>query len=159
MPLALVTHNPVQMVLNLYIISFCCIKYELQPFTLTSFLVLMTLYFPALIWEIARKIKAPQDENDYVTYSKLFGHEKAIKFILILTLVDILTNVVLVFNLNIISIFALLINADWMTWMFIKFIKEPTKFKIKDKVELYTFIQESIMLITILGYIVIGKIG
>ena len=74
LPLALVTHNPVQMFINLYIISFTVIKYNLS---LSSnlwiiILALLTLYFPALIWEIARKIKAPKDENDYVTYSKLF---------------------------------------------------------------------------------------
>jgi len=159
LPLALVTHNPVQMVINIYIISFTCIKYSLNWVSIYVFLAAWTLYFPALIWEIARKIKAPKDENDYVTYSKLFGHKKAIKFILILTLVDILTNIGLVFNLNTISIIALIINATWMTYTFVKFINAPEKFKIKDKVELYTFIQETIMLITIFTYIVFGKIG
>ena len=100
LPLALVTHNPVQMIMNIYIISFTCIKYGLEAFTLTNFLAAWTLYFPALIWEVARKIRAPKDETEYVTYSKLFGHKKATIFILILTWVDILTNVLLVWNLS-----------------------------------------------------------
>ena len=29
LPLALVTHNPVQMIMNIYIISFTCIKYHI----------------------------------------------------------------------------------------------------------------------------------
>ena len=63
------------------------IKIDLNPFTLTTILALWTLYFPVLIWEIARKIKAPKDENDYTTYSKLFGYKKSTKFVLIITLI------------------------------------------------------------------------
>lgn len=158
LPLALVTHNPVQMIMNIYIISFTCIKYGLEAFTLTNFLAAWTLYFPALIWEVSRKIRAPKDETEYVTYSKLFGYKKATRFVLILTLVDILTNVLLVYKLSLISVAALLINVAWMTWKFIEFIKDPEKFKIVEKVERYTYIQESIMLITVAGYIIAERI-
>lgn len=158
LPLALVTHNPVQMLLNVYIISFTCIKYHLNGFTLTTALAAWTLYFPALIWEIARKIRAPSDETEYVTYSSLFGYEKATRFILILTLVDIATNVLLVVRLNRISIVALLLNTAWMTWKFLSFMKDPGRFKIVDKVERYTYIQESIMLLTIPVYLIFGPI-
>lgn len=158
LPLALVTHNPVQMVINLYIISFCCIKYNLQPFTLTSFLVLMTLYFPALIWEIARKIRAPKDETEYTTYSKLFGYKKSTMFILILTLVDIVTNILLVINLNIIGCFILIINVIIMTVEFIMFINNPERFKLVKRVEIYMYITETTMLLIILSYMIFGKI-
>ena len=156
--LAVITHNPVQMIVNLYIISFTCIKYSLNPLSLTTIMALFTLYFPALIWEIARKIKAPKDENDYTTYSKLFGYKKATKFILVLTIVDIITNIILVFNLNKISIGILLILVSWMTLKFIEFIKNPEKFKIVDKVERYTYLQETTMLLTAACYLLIGKI-
>lgn len=158
LPLALVTHNPVQMVLNLYIISFCCIKYDLYPFTLTSFLVLMTLYFPALIWEIARKIRAPKDETEYTTYSKLFGHKKATVFILILTLVDIVTNLLLVYRLNMIGFVILIINVAVMTIQFIMFIKNPERFKLVTRVEIYTYITEATMLLIIPVYMIFGRI-
>lgn len=158
LPLALVTHNPVQMIMNIYIISFTCIKYGLDFFTWTNFLAAWTLYFPALIWEISRKIRAPKDETEYVTYSKLFGYKKSTVFVLILTWVDILTNVLLVWNLNKISIAALLLNTGWMTWKFAQFIKDPERFRIVDKVERYTYIQETMMLLTIAAYIMFGKI-
>lgn len=158
LPLALVTHNPVQMIMNIYIISFICIKYGLKAFTLTNFLAAWTLYFPALIWEISRKIRAPKDETEYVTYSKLFGYKKPVVFVLVLTWVDILTNVLLVWNLNKISVAALLLNTGWMTLKFAQFIKDPTRFRIVEKVEKYTYIQESMMLITIAAYIVFGKV-
>ena len=159
LPLALITHNPVQMILNIYIISFTCIKYGLSAFTLTNFLAMMTLYFPALIWEISRKIRAPKDETEYVTYSKLFGYKKPVRFVLILTIVDIITNILLVYRLSLLSVAALLINTAWMTYKFVEFMDDPTKFKLVDKVEKYTYIQESIMLITVAVYIISSKSG
>ncbi|MBP5431663.1 UbiA family prenyltransferase [Ruminococcus sp.] len=159
LPLALVTHNPVQMILNIYIISFTCIKYGLSAFTLTNFLAMMTLYFPALIWEISRKIRAPKDETEYITYSKLFGYKKPVRFVLILTIVDIITNILLVYRLSMLSVAALLINTAWMTYKFVEFMDDPTKFKLVDKVEKYTYIQESIMLITVAVYIISNKSG
>lgn len=158
LPLALVTHNPVQMIMNVYIIAFTCIKYDLPALNLTNFLAAWTLYFPALIWEVSRKIRAPKDETEYVTYSKLFGYKKSTWFVLILTLTDILTNVLLVWRLNMISVVALLVNVAWMTWKFLDFMKDPTRYRIVDKVERYTYIQESIMLLTIVVYLIVGRI-
>lgn len=158
LPLALVTHNPVQMIINIYTISFTCIKYQLNPVSLTTFLVLFTLYFPALIWEVSRKIRAPKDENDYTTYSKLFGHKKSTVFVMILTLVDIVTNIILVWNLNKITVALFVLIVSWMTLKFIQFIKNPERFVLVKKVELYTYVQESLMLLTVAVYLIIGAI-
>ena len=159
LPLALVTHNPVQMIVNIYIISFTVIKYHLNTWTLTTVLAAFTLYFPALIWEVSRKIRAPKDENDYTTYSKLFGYKRATRFVLILTLVDIVTNIILVWNLNKVSVVLLILLVSWMTYKFISFIKDPNQYKIVDKVERYTYLQESLMLLTVVIFLLIGKVG
>ena len=156
--LAVVTHNPVQMIINLYIASFTCIKYNLYPSSYVTFFILWTLYFPSLIWEVSRKIRAPKDENDYVTYSKLFGYKKATKFVMILTLVDIVTNVILVWQLNKLTVIAFAIIVGWMTYKFVSFIKDPTQYKIVSKVEQYTYVQESLMLLTVAIYLIGGKI-
>ena len=158
LPLALVTHNPVQAIINLYIITFTIRKYQLQPITLTNIMALWTLYFPALIWEVSRKIKAPKDENDYTTYSKLFGYKKSTRFVLILTILDIITNFILVWNLNKISVAVVALLVSWMTWKFIQYMKDPEKFVLVTKVERYTYLQESTMLLTIIAYLVFGKI-
>ena len=158
LPLALITHNPVQMFVNLYIISFTCIKYSISPFSLTTVMALFTLYFPALIWEISRKIKAPKDENEYVTYSKLFGYKKATRFVLIITIIDIITNIILVWNLNKISVLILILLVSWMIYKFVEFIKNPEQYKIVSKVERYTYLQETTMLVTVAVYLLIGKI-
>lgn len=158
LPLALITHNPVQMIVNLYIISFTVIKYHLNFFTLTTVMTLFTLYFPALIWEVSRKIKNPKDENDYTTYSKLFGYKRATRFVLIVTIMDIITNFILVWNLNKVSVFVLFVLVSWMTYKFIDYMIDPTRYKIVDKVERYTYLQESTMLLTVIIFLVLGKI-
>ena len=158
LPLALVTHNPVQMFVNLYIISFTVIKYHLPAVTLTTVMTLWTLYFPALIWEVSRKIKAPRDENDYTTYSKLFGYKKATRFVMILTIVDIITNIILVYRLNKISIVVLVLLVSWMTLKFIQFMKDPERFVLVSKVEIYTYLQESTMLLTVVIFLIFGRI-
>ena len=155
---ALVTHNPVQMILNIYIISFTVIKYNITAIDLTNILAAFTLYFPALIWEVSRKIRAPKDETEYVTYSKLFGYQKATDFIFLVTWIDIITNFILVWNLSKLSVGMLMINTLWMSWKFISFRKDPTQYKIVDKVEFYTYIQESIMVLTIVIFLMFGKI-
>lgn len=158
LPLALITHNPVQAIINLYIISFTVIKYDLEPITLTNVMALWTLYFPALIWEVSRKIKAPKDENDYTTYSKLFGYKKSTRFVLILTIMDIITNFILVWNLNKISVCVLALLVSWMTWKFIRFMKDPERFVLVTKVEIYTYLQETTMLLTIAAFLLFGKV-
>lgn len=158
LPLALITHNPVQMIVNLYIISFTVIKYKLVFINLTTIMTLFTLYFPALIWEISRKIKNPKKENEYTTYSKLFGYKKATRFVLILTIMDIITNFILVWNLSKLSVGILFVLVSWMTYKFIDYIMDPTRYEIVEKVERYTYLQESTMLFTVALYLLIGKI-
>lgn len=158
LPRALVTHNPVQMIMNIYIISFTVIKYGISPFSLYTCMAAFTLYFPALIWEVSRKIRAPKDETEYVTYSKLFGYRKATNFVLIVTLIDIATNFILVWNLNKISVLLLAANVAYMTVKFQQFKKDPTRFKLVTIVERYTYIQEIIMILTVVAYILWGKI-
>lgn len=153
LPLALLTHNPVQMIMNLYVISFAIIKYDLEIMNLYNVLAVFTLYFPALIWEVSRKIRAPEEETEYVTYSKLFGYRKATDFVFIVTWVDIVTNFILVWNLSKISVLLLVADVTWMSLVFLGFRKDPSRYKIVDKVERYTYIQESIMLLTVAVYL------
>lgn len=153
LPKALLTHNPVQMIMNIYIISFVIMKYSLEIFTLHNIMAVFTLYFPALIWEVSRKIRAPKDETEYTTYSKLFGYKKATNFVFLVTWLDIITNFILVWNLSKIGVLGLLINVLWMSYVFIKYKENPEKFKLVDKVERYTFIQEGMMLLIVALYL------
>jgi len=156
LPLALVTHNPVQMIMNIYVISFVIMKYHLPVFDLTNVFAVFTLYFPALIWEVTRKIRAPKDETEYTTYSKLFGYKNATVFAMIVTLIDICTNFVLVWNLSLVSVAVLAVLVTWQTYIFVVFMKNPEKFKLVSKVELYTYLQESTMIATVVLYMILN---
>lgn len=158
LPLALITHNPVQMFMNLYIMSFTVIKYHLNFLSLTTIMAIFTLYFPALIWEVSRKIRNPKKENDYTTYSKIFGYKKSTKFVLVVTIIDIITNFILVWNLSKLSVLILFILVSWMTYKFIDFMMDPTRYEIVEKVERYTYLQETTMLLTVVIYLLVGKI-
>ncbi|MBP3241081.1 MAG: prenyltransferase [Oribacterium sp.] len=158
LPLALVTHNPVQILMNIYIISFTVIKYNVRPVDLMNVLACFTLYFPALIWEVSRKIRAPQEETEYVTYSKLFGYKQSVNFVFTVTWIDIITNFILVWNLNKLSVLALLILVLWMSFKFIEYKKDPLKYRIVTKVERYTYLQEITMILTVVLYLIFGKI-
>ena len=133
-------------------------KKKIQPSLPLALITHNPLYFPALIWEVSRKIRAPKDETEYTTYSKLFGYKDSTKFVLILTIMDIITNFILVWNLNKISVGVLALLVAWMTWKFVQFMKDPEKFVLVNKVELYTYLQESTMLLTIVCFIIFGKI-
>lgn len=153
LPLALITHNPVMMVLNIYVISFVCYKYDLPLLSWTTFLLAFTMYFPSLIWEIARKIRAPKDETEYVTYSKLFGYEKASRFVRNIILLDIVTNIILLWQISKIGVAVLVINVIWIVVQFQQFIDNPDRFKLIDRVERYTYITEVTMVVSVIVHL------
>ena len=80
--LALVTHNPVQLLLSLYVIHYVATQYQLPLWTKENLLLALVLYIPALLWEVSRKIKAPVDENQYVTYSQVWGFKGSLSVII-----------------------------------------------------------------------------
>ncbi|AAK78776.1 4-hydroxybenzoate polyprenyltransferase [Clostridium acetobutylicum] len=145
--LALITHNPVELILDYYIISFACIKYKLPVFTGTTLLICVTLYFPALAWEVSRKIKAPDDENQYVTYSKLFGYKKATMFVMLVIFCEMITTNILAYRLSIIMVIILTVRYFWLVYNCIEFIKSPKKFKLGKRVEVYLYITALLVLI------------
>ena len=114
------------------------------------------MYFPSLIWEVCRKIRAPKDETEYVTYSKLFGYKKATRFIEIVTILDIMTNFLLLWNISHVGVVVLVLNVIWMTAQFEQFIKDPTLFNIRERVERYTYITETTMVVSVAVYLLMG---
>ena len=156
--LALITHNPVMMVLNVYIISFGVIKYGLNPFTLTTFLLAWTMYFPGLIWEVARKIRAPRDETEYVTYSRIWGYQKAATFVLALIWLDVLTNLALVFAVSRLALIPLALNVAWITRAILAWLRDPESFAIAPKVDRYTYTVEGLMVAAVATYLTLGYV-
>jgi 4-hydroxybenzoate polyprenyltransferase len=81
LPLTLVTHNPITALVLLHGfavfavengIAFRGLRWEL----IVPFIVM--LWAPFLAWELARKIRSREEEDDYVTYSRIFGPAGAV---------------------------------------------------------------------------------
>ena len=142
LPLALITHNPVGFIVNTYIISFTCIKYGLPIFTINNALIAFTLYWPSLIWEISRKNVSPKDETEYTTYSKLFGYKKVTGFILAIITFDLLTSAVLMYELWSPGVIAVAAAYIWFVAECVRFIKNPERFKLVSRIEIYEAITE-----------------
>ncbi len=75
--LTLITHQPITLMVNLYIVS---IAFESFGFFHLDGLVILSVlafFFPVTAWETSRKIRSAGNETEYVTYSKLIGPVKA----------------------------------------------------------------------------------
>jgi 4-hydroxybenzoate polyprenyltransferase len=77
----LATHTPVIPLLFLHLVVLFCLEHRMSlaavRWTATSLLIGM-YWALAFAWEIARKIRAPQSEDAYVTYSRLLGQKGAV---------------------------------------------------------------------------------
>lgn len=148
LPLALITHNPVDLIINIYIISFTCIKYELPIVTLNNILIAFTLYWPCLIWEITRKTRAPSQETEYTTYSKLFGYKKVVRFVIMVITFDVITSAKLMYELWPPGILAVAAAYTWFVVECVRFTRNPERFKLVSRIEIYELITDApVMLI------------
>lgn len=76
--LALVTHNPLMFLASFYICTLYAADQELPLYTFRNMLLALIFWMPSISWETARKVRAPKDETDYQTYSKLIGPRLAV---------------------------------------------------------------------------------
>ena len=75
--LALLTHNPSVLFMNFYVIAIFAKASGAPIFTGQHFFLAFLFWIPGLAWELSRKIRAPQNETDYETYSQIFGYKLA----------------------------------------------------------------------------------
>jgi hypothetical protein len=75
--LALITHNPVVPIMNLYAVAVVARMHGLPLVSRFTAFVVVWFWLPGLLWELSRKIRGPQEETEYITYSKLLGPRAA----------------------------------------------------------------------------------
>ena len=154
--LALITHNPVTLLLNLYLVSFVCTKYELDMLTPNTILVAVALYLPGLIYEIGRKIRAPKKETAYTTYSKIMGYRQATLLVTILVLICTLINTYLLTNISIVAIVILWLLFMSVALQSLHFIEYPDKKPYINIVMLFMYSEQAILLVGALWFIFAG---
>ncbi|MGP6140154.1 UbiA family prenyltransferase [Jeotgalibaca sp. A127] len=145
--LALVTHNPVQLILSFYVIHFVTYHYGLALWTWENVCVAIVLYIPALLWEISRKIKAPMDENQYVTYSQVWGFKGSLLAIVGIAAVGVLAAWILVYELS--ASVLLIVAYGVLLYFFYRYYQAPAGKNLKTIVPAYLVVHLSIFLILI----------
>ncbi|MBA2405654.1 MAG: hypothetical protein H0V66_12830 [Bdellovibrionales bacterium] len=95
LPLALVTHHPIVFFNIVYLLLGLIETFPALDWSKAYLILPVALIFTN--WEISRKIRTPQGETDYTTYSKIWGPRVAITFSLLLQLTYTVT-VYLIFN-------------------------------------------------------------
>lgn len=98
--LALVTHNPVMYLASFYICTLFSAEQGLPKLTLSNFLIALVFWVPSIAWETSRKIRAPEDENEYQTYSKLVGPRLATMIPVTAVLIQAFALHILASNMN-----------------------------------------------------------
>jgi 4-hydroxybenzoate polyprenyltransferase len=88
LPLAFLSHHPIVFINFMYLIIAC--KEYYQSVTLAKAYYVLPLCFIFTNWEISRKIRAPGQETQYTTYSKIWGARNATKIAVGLQLIVIL---------------------------------------------------------------------
>ncbi len=75
--LAFLTHNPITLFFGAYVVAVYAGDYGTHNIDTWALVLLAAFWAPLGAWETARKIRAPEDETDYQTYSKIFGWKLA----------------------------------------------------------------------------------
>lgn len=82
LPLAVATHHPIVLFNFVYLLIACSQFYP--GVTMEKALYILPLCLIFTNWEVERKIRAPEQETSYTTYSKIFGPRPAILIALFL---------------------------------------------------------------------------
>lgn len=75
--LAFVTHNPITLFFGGYIVAVYAGDYGIHHIDAWALVLLLAFWAPLGAWETSRKIRAPEDETEYETYSQIFGWKLA----------------------------------------------------------------------------------
>lgn len=132
LPLAFASHHPIVLFNFIYLIIACTQISPFVNFEKAFYVLPLCLIFTN--WEIMRKIRAPEQETGYTTYSKIFGPKAAMGVALLLQLVFITTVILIFVEIDTSIIFQalfLLIQLALMIpcFRFLITLKAPSPFK------------------------------
>lgn len=77
---------------------------------------------------------------------------------MVLTLADVVTNLLLAYRINRFALILLVANVVWITVMFRKYMKDPESFSLISKVDRYAFGTEAIMLFAVAAHLLWGYV-
>jgi len=155
--LAFISHNPLTLLVGFYILSIPANGFKWSLWSCKSILLAVWFWFFGIIWEFTRKIRAPENETNYMTYSRLFGLNNSIYLTSSLMTAQFVIISILAYhhklsNLAFSILFLTLISCIGYFLMFLK-SNNKTKYKIMPAGAVYLFLN----LIVLLSDIIIRK--
>lgn len=136
---AMLTHNPISYLFFLYVVSIY--KNNMRAaIPIGKVLFLGTVFlWSSLSWEIARKIKRPEDETAYQTYSKVLGFRLSLVIPIVLSGASIAVITYLYFDMVIGFILLCMIAVYlFMVMTFVSYYnKQPVLFSLKTTTEIF----------------------
>lgn len=128
--LTLATHNPIVPIMLTYVLALFTAEHGmgLEDLSLSSVCLLTVMYWSMFFaWEISRKIRSPEEENDYVTYSRIFGPIGAVSLALGAQTVTLAAALVFDSAIPMPMLFLLIVWAGYLITMsgYLRFIARP----------------------------------
>jgi 4-hydroxybenzoate polyprenyltransferase len=143
--LALVTHNPVVALTLLYLVAVFAFGQglPLSGINWPQTLLLIVMFWAMLFaWEVARKIRSPEEENAYVTYSRILGLPGAVLLSGGVQTVSFIIGLYFFKTLSLTLVFLALLTIGYgrTVWAYIHFLMAPSPLtsKLKPCAEQYT---------------------
>jgi len=128
--LNLATHNPIVPIMLTYVLALFAAEHGLGPGDLSwnYVCILVVMYWTMFFaWEISRKIRSAEEEDDYVTYSKIFGPFGAVSLALGAQTVTLAAALVFDSAMSMPILFLLIVWTGYLTTMcgYLRFIARP----------------------------------
>ena len=126
--LALITHNPVIFLMHVYGVWTFSMANGVDPWNPMHFGLAFALYLPSFIWEVARKIRAPEKETAYQTYSQIFGPKAAASILVIGSLVFLFIWFIIapIIRMGWLGLVGISLATLWFCYKSVVFILKPT---------------------------------
>jgi hypothetical protein len=142
--LTLTTHNPIIPIMLFYLVILFSAEQNLPLRNLkwNYVLPLILIYWAvSFAWEIARKIRSPEEENSYVTYSQIFGRVWSVALAGTAQTIALAVGLYLWVTLSLSWIFIAILTAGYVLamWGHGRFIfrPDPTTSKLRAFAECY----------------------
>jgi 4-hydroxybenzoate polyprenyltransferase len=131
LPLTLATHNPVTALVLLHAVAVFGVEHnlvlaDLRWGAIIPFIIMMWMPFTA--WEFARKIRAPEEEDEYVTYSQILGARGAVWVTWVAQTITLAIAAYLWCTLGLHWFYLIIVvgGAGFSAWAGIRFLLHPT---------------------------------
>ncbi|MCP4706859.1 MAG: hypothetical protein GY865_19850 [candidate division Zixibacteria bacterium] len=145
--LNLATHNPVTVLILLHLTTIFTVQYNTNLANLNWLLlalIIVKFWFLFLSWEIARKIRYPQEETEYITYSRIFGYIYAAIISLFIQTISYGIALYLYYALSLSIVYLVIITIGYKILIFgyLRFLfkKMPTGIKLRSLAEFYAIV-------------------